>query len=270
MYKNLSKAQALKLAGFSYLGKVDISSKLAKNGKVNKQYTYCIYLAPAHESGYNACAYSTPECQLGCLATSGRAKVEILSGISRISSARIKKTKLLFENRDLFMHILHLEMQSYQRKAAKDGYGFSARLNGTSDIDWATIKYGENQLNVFKQFPDVQFYDYTKDPSKVLNIVPNYQLTFSYSGRNEKVALLLLNRGFNIAVVFDVKKKQSLPKTFRGFEVIDGDLSDFRPEDKKGVVLGLRFKSIANKQNDREIRNSIFVVKPETELSIAI
>lgn len=256
-------AQKLKQAGFSYLGKVNSSSKLTKNDKVNNQYTYCIYLAPANESGYNVCAYSTPECRLGCLATSGRAKVELLSNISRIHDARVRKSRLFFENRDLFMSILHLEMLHYQRKAQKDNYGFSVRLNGTSDIDWANVYYGEENKNVFQYFPDVQFYDYTKDPSKVINTVPNYHLTFSYSGRNENVALVLLKKGFNIAVVFDVKKKQALPKTFKGYEVIDGDLSDFRPEDKKGVVLGLRFKSIADKSAELQIRNSVFVVKPE-------
>ena len=32
--------------GFSYLGGVNMSSKLKKNGKVSKQHTYGLYLAP--------------------------------------------------------------------------------------------------------------------------------------------------------------------------------------------------------------------------------
>ena len=36
----------------------------------------------------------------------------------------------------------------------------------------------------------------------------------------------MLNRGYNVAVVFGVKNVQDLPKTYKGFKVINGDESD--------------------------------------------
>ena len=45
------------------------------------------------------------------------------------------------------------------------------------------------------------------------------------------------------------KQEQSLPKTWRGHEVIDGDISDPRFLDKRGVVVGLHLKK-SNKIKD--------------------
>lgn len=253
--------QAKKQTGLSYLGNINSSSKMIKNQKVSGNYTYAIYLAPSTESGYDVCSHSTPECRLGCLATSGRAKVEILSDISRIKNARITKTRLFIEEQEFFMNWIVAEMKHYQKLAESDGFDFSVRLNATSDIDWAKVKL--NGQNLFEMFPTVQFYDYTKNFMKFENIAPNYQLTFSYSGRNEFTALKLLNEKHNVAVVFDINKKSPLPTTFMGFPVVDGDLTDFRPNDGIGVIVGLRWKHIANKENNLQIRNSRFVVKSD-------
>ena len=92
-FTTISKAK--KETGLSYLGKINISAKLAKNGKVNHQYTYGIYLAPANTSGYNVCSHSTPECRLGCLATSGRAGMEIVAGIKSENILNIPTFKAL-------------------------------------------------------------------------------------------------------------------------------------------------------------------------------
>lgn len=104
---------AKKLTGLSYLGGVNISQKIVKSQKVDKVMTYCLYLAPAKTSGYNVCPFSTPECRKGCLATSGRAKVELLSGISNIQNCRINKTKLFFEQQTFFMYRLILQQIPY-------------------------------------------------------------------------------------------------------------------------------------------------------------
>ena len=49
----------------------------------------------------------------------------------------------------------------------------------------------------------------------------------------------ILSKGFNVAIVFD-----KLPETFAGYEVINGDENDLRFKDKKGVVVGLKYKKI--------------------------
>jgi len=152
------------------------------------------------------------------------------------------------------------EMESYKAKAERDGYAFSARLNGTSDIEWENVYY--NGKTIFEIFPDTQFYDYTKNPARMLKQMPeNYHLTFSYTGRNENVSKKVLAKGKNVAVIYNIKKGQPLPKTWNGYPVIDGDLTDYRPLDGEGVVVGLRWKIIANKAINDKIRNSSFVVQ---------
>lgn len=252
---------AKKQTGLSYLGNINSSAKMIKNKKVSGQYTYIIYLAPANTSGYNVCSHSTPECRMGCLATSGHAGMEIKAGkSSKIVDSRIKKVKLFYEQPEFFMQWLIAEINYYQRKAIKDNMGFSVRLNGTADIDWANVLV--NGKNIFEIFPNVQFYDYSKSILKFNNKPNNYHLTYSFTGRNTKQCIELLNRGFNVAVVFNVKRESDLPKIFMNYPVINGDETDFRVLDAKGVIVGLKFKHIANKQVEKLVLNSCFVVQP--------
>jgi hypothetical protein len=254
-------AKAKKETGLSYLGKINSSAKIMKGHKKLRIDTYIIYLAPANTSGYNVCNYSTPECRLGCLATSGRAKLEAwtVNSDNRIKNSRIKKTKLFHENNKYFMEWLVAELAEGQRKAIKNDYEFAVRLNGTSDIDW--VNYRVNGSTVFGLFPTIQFYDYTKHFLKMVDNLPNYHLTFSYSGRNTDSCKHILEQGMNIAVVFDTKKGETLPLEFMGYPVIDGDLTDVRYLDAKRCVVGLRWKRIANRDAETRILNSSFVVK---------
>jgi hypothetical protein len=253
-------AQAKRDTGLAYLGNVNTSSKLLKNGKVSNQLTYGLYLAPASISGYNVCSHSTPECRLGCLATSGRAAIEIFTGYTEIQNCRAKKSKLFNENTSFFMQWLIAEIKMHQARAAKTDYGFSVRLNCTSDINWANVIV--NGQNIFQIFSDVSFYDYTKNHNKFTDKPENYHLTYSYTGRNWNKALELLNLGFNIAMVFNVKKETELPQTFNGYNVVNGDLSDYRINDAKGIIVGLKWKRIANRDVEKQILNSVFVVQP--------
>lgn len=256
-----NRSQAKKQTKLSYLGGVNKSAKIIKNGKIGMN-TYCIYLAPANLSGYNTCSHSTPECRIGCLNTSGRAGIEIVSGKNKILNCRSNKTKLFFEQTSYFMQWVIAEIESEIQKAKKINHDFSVRLNGTSDIDWSDVLI--NGKTIFELFPNIQFYDYTKNPNKFKNIAKNYHLIMSYTGRNWQVCEMLLQQGFNVAVVFDVKKNKALPKTFNGYKVVDGDITDYRPLDGKGVVVGLRWKYVAHKQVNDFIRQSCFVVKPQT------
>ncbi len=52
-----------------------------------------------------------------------------------------------------------------------------------------------------------------------------------------------MENGNNIAVVF----RKSLPKTFKGFKVINGDNHDLRFVDGSGVIVGLTAKGKAKK-----------------------
>lgn len=254
-----TRAKAVKEIGVSYLGNTAISMKLKKNTKVNGQKTYCIYLSPANTSGYNVCPFASKECKAGCLATSGRAKMESDTR-HNITSARKTKTCLFAENTDYYMNWLVAEMNAAKALAESQNFEFSARLNGTSDIDFSKILL--NGKSIFELFPDVLFYDYTKDSGKFNNMPVNYHLTFSYTGRNGKKATELLSKGYNVAVVFNVGKNKPLPAMYKGYPVIDGDLTDYRPSDPNGVIVGLRWKNIKNKAVNEAIKHSVMVVQP--------
>jgi len=249
-------SSARKDTGLSYLGNINSSSKIIKNTKVSGQYTYILYLAPAQISGYNTCSHSTLLCRSGCLATSGRAGI---GKDNKIQQARIKKTKLFFEEQDFFMQWMIAEIKMFQQKAIKDGYGFSVRLNGTSDIDWQKILY--NNQNIFDIFPNIQFYDYTKNINKFLKAPTNYHLTYSYTGENWSNCLSLLEKKYNVAVIFNINKNKQLPSHYKDFLVIDGDLTDFRPNDPKGVIVGLRWKRIQDSSINNYVKHSAFVIQ---------
>lgn len=249
-------ANAKRQTGLSYLGGVNVSQKIIKSQKVDNTLTYCLYLAPAKTSGYQVCPFSTPECRKGCLATSGRARIELQGGIDMIKNCRIKKTRLFFEEQTFFMDWLIAEIKSKLKSANKKGLNFAVRLNGTSDIDWVNIIH--KGKNIFQYFPTVQFYDYTKQPSKFDNIPENYHLTLSYTGRNIDICIKHLNNGGNVAMVFNTKV---LPKTWNGFKVIDADISDSRYKDTKSTIGGLKWKNIADKKANIEVKNSVFCIQ---------
>jgi len=254
-------ANAVKETGLAYLGAVATSAKLMHSQEYSHQYTYAFYLAPAETSGYNICSHSTHECRLGCLATSGHAGMEILAGKStRIKDSRIKKVKMFYEEPEYFINWMIAEIRKYQRKAKKDGYFFSVRLNATSDIDWQNVKISGQ--TIFEMFPEVNFYDYTKNANKFVGKPSNYHLTYSYTGRNWHLCEALLKKGENIAMVFDVKRESDLPAMYKGYKVINGDLTDYRIDDAKGIIVGLKWKHIADKVAEKQILNSVFVIKP--------
>ena len=258
-------ANAKKETGLSYLGNINISAKMVHSKLVSHQYTYIIYLSPASTSGYNVCSHSTNECRLGCLATSGHAGMELTAGKSIIKNCRITKTKLFYEQPEYFMDWLIAEIKMYNKKAIKDNYYFSVRLNGTSDINWQNVKI--NNQTIFELFPNIQFYDYTKNFNKFNYIAPNYHLTYSYTGRNWQLCKSLLSKGYNIAMIFNVKNESELPAMYKDYTVINGDLTDYRINDAKGIIVGLKFKHISNKQAEKQVLNSCFVVDPKTDIN---
>ena len=81
----------------------------------------------------------------------------------------------------------------------------------------------------------------------------NYHLTFSRSEHNDKLCKLVLAMGGNVAVVF----RNQLPKTWQGYEVINGDENDLRFLDKQGVVVGLIEKGMAKKDSTGFVQEGI-------------
>jgi hypothetical protein len=212
----------------------------AKTTKGQKKgyLTGILYLAPAKISGYETCPRRSEGCTLGCLYSAGMGK------FNSVQEARIKKTKFFFEDRQAFLAQLRKDIVALERKAKRLGLKPAVRLNGTSDIEW--IRFG-----IIQEFPHIQFYDYTKVLKRLKTTIPsNYQITFSKNEANDYECGEALALGYNVAVVFDVKKKQLFPPTWNKYEVVDGDDTDLRFLDPQGgFVIGLRAKGSAKKDN---------------------
>jgi hypothetical protein len=197
--------------------------------------TGILYLAPATTTKWNTCSMAKiAECDKACLYTAGR------GAFSSVQQARIRKTEWFFTDRDSFMLQLAEDISKLIRKAKKLGLQPLVRLNGTSDIRWESIEVANSGNNIFGFFPDVQFYDYTKDVNRK-DLPANYDLTFSYSGVEgfQPFVAKALKKQMRIAVVF--RKEQDIPATFMGIPVVSGDNSDVRHLDDK-VIVGLYAK----------------------------
>lgn len=213
---------------------IDKNAKTVK-GQKKGYLTGILYLAPSTLSGYQVCPFAKAAgCEAACLNTSGR------GGMNSVQSARIAKTKYFHENREAVMAELVKEIRALIKKAEKMGLIPVVRLNGTSDILWEKVGVGVGGVsypNIMAVFPEVQFYDYTKYPKR--DVPKNYHITFSYSPVYGKKS------DHNMAVVF----RGSIPKSYLGRKVIDGDQNDLRFLDQRNVVVGLKAKGKAKKDN---------------------
>lgn len=211
--------------------------------------SFILHLAPSNLSGYNVCPMASIGCIFGCLNTAGRGGFD-----PRIPLARIRKTVMFMEQREQFMQQLVKDIEAGIRSAKRKRMRPVFRLNGTSDIRWETVAVtikGKTYPNIMSAYRKVQFYDYTKIPNR-RDLPANYHLTFSRSETNEASIPTV---GYNTAVVFSTRKGIALPDTYMGITVVDGDDTDLRFLDPRGVIVGLRAKGRAKKDT------SGFVVK---------
>ena len=258
--------ETLKRLGFSYLGSTKANPKIVKNSVKGSVVTYSISLLQGNLSGHEVCACSlNSPCRDLCLGLSGRARASLLAyGFegSPVIRARGRKTRLFFEDRNTFMTILCYELELAKKYAERNNMGFSVRLNCMSDLSPLAFHFKGNPTNILEMYPDVQFYDYTKQFNRadLVEKYPNYHLTFSYDGVNWDRCVDVLEKGNNVAVVFD---SPVIPIAWRGYPVIDGTRTDLRYLDPKGgfiVYLLYHRPASAYKNGKYERPNSPFVV----------
>ena len=256
--------------------------KLAKEeATIPDRGTIGLTLLPERQSGIiNTCPCATGECAKACLNMTGRGAMS--------QEARQKKLERVVTNAQASAVVLHNELHAHEQAMKRQGKVPVARLNVVSDIPWETV-----HPEFFSEHPDVQFYDYTKITSRVLNsdgtakkLPKNYHLTLSSTGihgpdNNWGDARQHLNNGGVVAMVFAVhagrgkKPGGALPShvidqsTGRRYRVVDGDAHDHRYLDKKlngipeteGVIAGLRIKG--GKKNLAKAGD--FAVRPTDE-----
>jgi len=228
--------------------------KTDKNLKIESLKKYWIKrlnLAPASISGFNTCASASKGCREACLHEAGNPVF-----MPQKTLGRVNRTLLLFKDLARFKSMAAKEIRNHEINCKKHGLKPVIRLNTTSDI-----MFEKQKFNFMQDFPNVQFYDYTKHFNRMIKYLrgelpKNYHLTFSRNEANDFQTTQVLKAGGNVAVVF----RKELPKTYKGFKVINGDEHDLRFLDDKNVVVGLKDKLTLNSKGKLDRDNSGFVV----------
>jgi hypothetical protein len=204
--------------------------KIQKGTKMG-YLSFILHLAPSTLSGRNTCPKATVGCIAACLNTAGRGGMfKRGENTNVIQKARIRKTVMYFEQRDLFLATLEADIRKAIRFAERKGLTPVFRLNGTSDL--SVEKWG-----IIEKFPTVQFYDYTKVLGRKVAHLPNYHLTFSKADGNDADVAEALLQGMSVVAVYD-KIPEGVPSA---------DETDLRFLDPKGTMLGLKAKGRAKK-----------------------
>lgn len=183
--------------------------------------TGIVYLLPATHAapkGQTLCSHAAlAKCIKPCLVTAGRGRM------TSVHNARAYKTLFWFASPEEYKETLDAEVKRYSARAQQQGRVFAIRPNGTSDVDASWLA---------ERNPQTPVYDYTKVFSRLGNTPENYHLTFSYSGADpdyKAQGFEALNRGFNVAVVFDKKTKaEALEQGWFGYQCFDADETDAR------------------------------------------
>lgn len=233
------------------------SPKAIKAAKYN--YLNAINYMSPHKSGGvgNLCSHASTACIAICLGLeSGQAMmVDKITGTNSVRESRKRKAAYFMGERVTYLHEMFIHVARKIRQAKRIRMKLCVRPNGSTDVAYEGIrlnvtaefaaylskisgrKIRAGLHTVFSCFPFVQFVDYTKNWLRMerANMPTNYDLTFSYSGENLGHCLRLLAKGINVAVCFE-----TLPESWHGFRVIDGDKHDLRFLDPKtGIVVGL-------------------------------
>lgn len=238
-------------------------------GESHGYLTAVMYLAPFKVAGFNTCPMAeVADCWNACLNTSGRGGIHsdtmapygIETPDNVIQRARIARTRFYVDNRTAFIAQLYQEISKFIKRAERRDLIPAIRLNGTSDIDWTTLKNGA----IMQAFPGVIFYDYTKVIKRAYQVQPeNYHLSLSYSQANLKYSMSVLRAhnttGLNMVYVMRTEQAKHdaiaagnalennghLPIKNR----IDGDTHDLRFLDPKNSIVYLRAKGPAKEDN---------------------
>ena len=236
------------------------NSKLKKlPGKAGRYRAIGLALAPANFSGRELCPWRTSGCSAACNG--------FWSGMNVTSSTRaalIGRALLWHGHRELFREKLLKELRNFRALCCRSGVIPAVRLNVSSDIVW------ERQFpELFTEFPDIRYYDYTKALPRHRPTLPkNYQISHSFGERTTTADIAdIVASGRNVVIAFDsayAPQRQlwgALPSAVQfsddngrhlKLQVVNGDRHDIRiPElDGRGVVIGLHGKSGRKRVDD--------------------
>jgi hypothetical protein len=236
-------------------------------------------LSPSTACGVGDLCSSSTACVASCLGLkSGQNAGHDYTDFGHMTKmAKARKTFMLVNDFDGFKSMLEDEISNYSKLYKGKEALFGVRLNTLSDLNWEDMSSalekkdnklsfagGQREKSIIRKFPDVNFYDYTKDPERYIDFLTgqsynsplkqehagnpnqrwpeNYHLTMSMSEVHLPMALLALEMGGNVATSFDTpaaknnekaKTSYSLPPNLFGYAVVNGDKYDARFADKE-------------------------------------
>ena len=226
------------------LSKGNTNAKTSKNAVE----TYILYLSPYTQNSkkINVCPKASKGCAAACLFTAGRGRM------SNVQSSRMNKTEYYLNDKSKFINQLAKEIKKAILKATVKGNDIAFRLNGTSDIDFIYLLKKYADFDALNTPDNVHFYDYTAILGKARKYKgTKYAVTLSRKEDNQSEIDSAIAEGINVSVVF----ANELPAEYNGAKVLDGDMADDLMLTNKGIVLGLKAKGDAKKDE------SGFVVK---------
>jgi hypothetical protein len=207
---------------------------------------------------WSLCAGSSPFCRNSCLVFTGKNALGNENDWKKSALALA-----MIGDPVAYFRLLVLALERGVKRAAELDTVFFVRMNLLSDVPWE-----EFVPWLFKMFPTVQFYDYTKvfgrDPRK--KGIKNYDLTFSFSGTNASLVTdALYRKNRRVAVVFLGHKKvggrietyRRIPETgtppapFGWGLVQETDI--FAPPELKGTRAGMRRVVTADSHDARPL-----------------
>jgi len=238
-------------------------------------------LSPAYEEGKFKMCPNSASCAAECLGKTSGNYFKLGGGVDldafkgpRLNS--LNKTLAMMRDPENFAVKLHDEIDAARIMAARNGNHLGVRLNTLSDINPRVHK------SIIESFPDVSFYDYTKNNTDP--IAPNHHYTYSSTGvsqdgvvnenQNWKQMRRRLDEGSNVAMAFS--HKEHLPswvhdeESGKRYAVINGDTHDFRPldiqpEGADGVVIGLKNKKATGTVDNAHVESGGFFVKHDPQ-----
>ncbi len=210
------------------------------NTKLNKtpEITYNMSLLPANMhpkfAKKSTCSDYTEGCKAICIVFSGRAAL-----FSMINEARANKTEYFFSDNKTFTEHLYTNIKNVAERHKAKNENVVIRLNTFSDIDFVHLLQARTNFKL-SEFKNVKFYDYTASIKKALKYKDSKYITHTFSRKenNWDKCIIALENGLNVSAVFENK----LPTTYKGFKVIDGDITDTEMLRHSGVILGLKSK----------------------------
>jgi hypothetical protein len=211
------------------------------------------------------CTGASKYCRQTCLVTTGQHPTT-----KQAAHAKLKFTFAFLEEPELFVALLFKQLKSFAKAKARAGQDAVVRLNMLSDLPW--YEMCPELLEALDGSTDdghVAFYDYTKlrfwESASYKRVEHLLDLTFSYSGTNDKDCERALKKGYRVAAVFaplDPDRSTSIltrttweeilasglvkrgkAELFGGrWLIVDGDGSDYRIDDPPASIVALNFK----------------------------